>query len=29
MTYREDKDKVTEAIAKMTAAGEYPEELWA
>ena len=28
MTYREDKEKVTEAIAKMTAAGEYPEELW-
>ncbi|MBE6621508.1 MAG: nucleotidyltransferase [Ruminococcaceae bacterium] len=28
MTYREDKEKVTEAIAKMTADGEYPEELW-
>ncbi len=28
MTYREDKEKVTEAIAEMTAAGAYPEELW-
>ncbi len=28
MTYREDKEKVTSAIAGMTAAGEYPEELW-
>ena len=28
MTYREDKAKVTEAIARLTAAGEYPEALW-
>ncbi len=28
MTYREDKEKVVAAIAAMTAAGEYPEELF-
>ena len=28
MTYREDKAKVTDAIARLTAAGEYPEVLW-
>ncbi len=28
MTYREDKKIVTDAIAKMIADGEYPEELW-
>ena len=28
MTYREDKAKVSEAIARMTEAGEYPEILW-
>ncbi len=28
MTYREDKEMVTSAIAKMTAEGQYPEELW-
>ena len=28
MTYREDKAKVTEAIAAMTANGCYPKELW-
>ncbi len=28
MTYREDKDKVTEAIAEMTADGQYPSKLW-
>ena len=29
ITYREDKPAVVQAIAAMTAAGLYPEELWA
>ena len=29
VTYREDKPAVVQAIAAMTAAGLYPEELWA
>ncbi len=28
MTYREDKEKVAEAVRRMTAEGRYPEELW-
>ena len=28
MTYREDKDKVAAAIAKMTEQGQYPGKLW-
>ena len=29
MTYREDKDKVKSALAKMVEDGMYPKELWA
>ena len=29
VTYREDKPLVMDAIAHKTAAGEYPEDLWA
>ena len=28
VTYQEDKPAVAAAIAKMTAAGLYPDELW-
>ena len=29
VTYREDKPLVVEAIARKTAEGQYPENLWA
>ena len=29
MTYREDKEKVKQALADMVEAGIYPKELWA
>ena len=29
VTYREDKPLVVEAIARKTAGGQYPENLWA